>query len=114
MAGGTLGAATGRADCEVEEGLIEVRRRFASNSLTLREGLSELFVDVDAVGEAVETGLKDLMLFLFFGMPGTSSALLSNAAAALKLKLKLEREKIERERDRERESQSVNRCATML
>lgn len=56
----------------------------------------ELLVDVDAVGEAVETGLKDLMLFLFFGMPGTSSALLSNAAAALKLKLKLEREKIER------------------
>lgn len=89
MAGGTLGAATGRADCEVEEGLIEVRRRFASNSLTLREGLSaELFVDVDAVGEAVETGLKDLMLFLFFGMPGTSSALLSTAV--LKLKLELE------------------------
>lgn len=43
MAGGTLGAATGRADCEVEEGLIEVRRRFASNSLTLREGLSAAY-----------------------------------------------------------------------
>jgi hypothetical protein len=43
MAGGTLGAAAGRADCELEEGLIEVRRKFASNSLTLREGLSAAY-----------------------------------------------------------------------
>lgn len=40
MDGGTLGAVAGRADWEAAEGLIEVRRRFASNSLTLREGLS--------------------------------------------------------------------------
>lgn len=90
-------------------GMIVQHRRASKQAL---QHSPELFVDVDAVGEAVETGLKDLMLFLFFGMPGTSSALLSNAAAALKLKLKLEREKIDRER--ERESQSVNRCATML
>lgn len=48
MPGGTLGAAAGKADCaaaaeedgEEEEGLIEVRRRFASSSLTLFWGLS--------------------------------------------------------------------------
>lgn len=40
MAGGTLGAFVGRADWEAAEELIEVRRKFASNSLTLREGLS--------------------------------------------------------------------------
>jgi hypothetical protein len=34
--------------------------------------LPALFVDVDAAGEAVEFGLKDLVWFLFFGMPGTS------------------------------------------
>lgn len=57
----------------------------AQNSKQALQHSPELFVDVDAVGEAVETGLKDLMLFLFFGMPRTSSALLSTAAAALKL-----------------------------
>jgi hypothetical protein len=40
MAGGRVGAVAGRADWEAAEGLIEVRRKFASNSLTLREGLS--------------------------------------------------------------------------
>lgn len=40
MAGGTLGAVAGRADWEAAEGLIEVRRRFASRSLTVREGFS--------------------------------------------------------------------------
>jgi len=71
MDGGTLGAVAGRADWEAAEGLIEVRRRFASNSLTLREGLSaEALFDVEEDGEAVEIGLKDLMWFLFFGMPG--------------------------------------------
>jgi hypothetical protein len=34
--------------------------------------LPALFVDVDAAGEAVKFGLKDLIWFLFFGMPGTS------------------------------------------
>jgi hypothetical protein len=70
MAGGRVGAVAGRADWEAAEGLIEVRRKFASNSLTLREGLSEVSVDLDEDGEAVEIGLKDFMWFLFFGMPG--------------------------------------------
>jgi hypothetical protein len=70
MAGGTLGAVADRADWEAAEGLIEVRRRFASKSLTLREGLSEVSVGVDEDEEAVEIGLKDFMWFLFFGMPG--------------------------------------------
>jgi hypothetical protein len=32
--------------------------------------LPEVLVDVDEDGEAVEIGLKDLLWFLFFGMPG--------------------------------------------
>lgn len=32
--------------------------------------LPEVSVDLDEDGEAVEIGLKDLMWFLFFGMPG--------------------------------------------
>lgn len=32
--------------------------------------LPELLFDVEEDGEAVEIGLKDLMWFLFFGMPG--------------------------------------------
>lgn len=39
MAGGTLGAFAGRAEREAE-GPIEVRRKFARSSLTLRLGLS--------------------------------------------------------------------------
>lgn len=78
MAGGTLGAVAGRADGEAAapaaEGPVEVRRRFARSSLTLREGLSAELPDEEAVGKAAGVGLKDLMWFLFFGMPGEEAA----------------------------------------
>lgn len=79
MAGGTLGAVAGRADEEAAaapaaEGPVEVRRRFARSSLTLREGLSAELPDEEVAGKAAGVGLKDLMWFLFFGMPGEEAA----------------------------------------
>jgi hypothetical protein len=72
----------------------------------------ELFVDVDAVGEAVETGLKDLMLFLFFGMPGTSSALLSTAVTSAVASAEAGAGRVRRQR--ETVNQSANPGATTL